>query len=73
MNHIIADPKTRKYIYGVVVAVIPLLVIAGVIAEDQVQVWLNFAAAVLGFGAAGLAAPNTPDDKLKPQGYEQGM
>lgn len=72
MNRIIANPKTRRYIYNVVAASIPLLVIFGFISEDHVQVWLNLVAAVLGFGAAGLAAPNTPDDKLKPQGREQG-
>ena len=75
MNHIIANPKTRKYIYGIIAAAIPILVIVGVITEDDVQLWLTLAAAVLGFGSAGLAAPNTPDapDLVKPQGTEQGM
>ena len=75
MNHIIANPKARKYIYGIVAAAIPLLVLGGFITEDDVQLWLTLAAAVLGFGSAGLAAPNTPDksDKVKPQGTEQGM
>lgn len=75
MDRIIKNPQTRKYAYGIIAAAIPILVVLGVINEDQVQLWLNFAAAVLGFGAAGLAAPNTPGkgDKVKDQGVEQNM
>lgn len=76
MDRIIKNPQTRRYIYGIVAAAIPILVIVGVISEDQVQLWLTFAAAVLGLGSAGLAAPNTPDKsdpKIKRQGTEQGM
>lgn len=75
MDRIIKNPQARRYIYGVVAAAIPILVIVGVISEDQVQLWLTFAAAVLGLGSAGLAAPNTPPkpDKVKPQGAEQNM
>lgn len=54
------NPATRKWIYGIVAAGIPLLVIFGVVAAEDTQMWLNFAAAVLGFGAASLALPNTP-------------
>lgn len=61
-NKGIHSPQTRKYIYGVVAAAIPLLVIFGVIAEDQVQLWLALAAAALGFGSSVLAAPNTPKE-----------
>ncbi|MDQ0735167.1 hypothetical protein [Arthrobacter agilis] len=57
---IIADPAIRKWIYGIVTALIPILVIFGVIGPDESQAWLNLAAAVLGLGAAGLAFPNTP-------------
>lgn len=39
--------------------------LGGFVAEEDVQVWLNFAAA-LGFGSAGLAAPNTPPKGDKP-------
>lgn len=55
----IKDPNTRKWIYGIVAAAIPVLVILGVLAAEDTQVWLNLAAAVLGLGAAGLAVPNT--------------
>lgn len=61
-NKGIHNPQTRKYVYGIVAAVIPLLVIFGVVAEDQVQLYLTLAAAVLGFGSSALAAPNTPKE-----------
>ncbi len=61
-NKGIQSPQTRKYVYGIVAAAIPLLVIFGVIAEDQVQLYLTLAAAVLGFGSSALAAPNTPKE-----------
>lgn len=57
---IITDPAVRRWLYGIIAAAIPVLVIAGVIGPDDVQVWLNLAAAILGLGAAGLAIPNTP-------------
>ncbi|MCQ1951632.1 hypothetical protein NNX28_17070 [Arthrobacter sp. zg-Y859] len=55
----IKDPNTRKWIYGIVAAAIPVLVILGFVGGEDTQVWLNLAAAVLGLGTAGLAAPNT--------------
>jgi hypothetical protein len=39
---------------------IPVLVAFGLISPDQVQLWLNLAAAVLGLGTTVLAAANTP-------------
>ncbi|WP_066303230.1 phage holin [Arthrobacter luteolus] len=62
-------PAVRKWIYGLVAAGIPILVLFGTVAAEDIQVWLNFAAAVLGLGAAGLALPNTPastEDPPKP-------
>lgn len=60
MNSIIPNPDARRYIYTVVIAVIPILVIAGWVAANDVQTWLNLVAAILGLGSAGLALPNTP-------------
>lgn len=54
------DPAVRRYLYGVVVALIPLLVLFGLIAPEDVATWTNLAGALLGLGAAGLALPNTP-------------
>ena len=51
--------KTRAYVYRIVLAVIPLLILFGLIPEDQSAEWVALAAAVLGTGAAGLATVNT--------------
>lgn len=52
----ILTPKVRQYIYGIVVAAIPLLLIAGLIAPEQAALWLNLGAAVLGLGTTTTAA-----------------
>jgi hypothetical protein len=49
------SPAARQWAYRVVLAAIPLLVVAGLIAPEQVGLWLALAAAVLGVGGAGLA------------------
>jgi len=56
----IRDPKTRAYIYGVVLAAIPLLQFFRLIPGDAVPLVVNIVSAALGMGAAGLALPNTP-------------
>jgi hypothetical protein len=56
----IKDPATRRYIYRVILAAIPLLLLFGIIQGDAVTPIANAAAALLGLGAAGLALPNTP-------------
>lgn len=54
------DEATRAWIYRVIVAAIPLLFIVGVAVDEQsAQNILQFAAAVLGLGAGGLATLNT--------------
>ena len=63
----IKDPNTRKWIYGIVAATIPVLVILGFVSGEDTQVWLNLAAAVLGLGTAGLAVPNTAPAAESPQ------
>jgi hypothetical protein len=60
----VKDPAIRRYVYGIVAAVIPLLLLTGLITPDAVTPILNAAAAVLGLGAAGLALPNTPKGSL---------
>lgn len=50
------NEATRAYVYRVLVAVLPILTVYGLVAEQDVAVWLNLAAAVLG---VGLAAVNT--------------
>ena len=56
---LIADPATRRWLYGIAVAVVPLLVIYGVVAESDAALWIGLAGAVLGSGAPALAAANT--------------
>lgn len=59
----IQDPAVRKYIYGVVLALIPVAQLFRLIPDESVPLIINVVTAVLGMGAAGLALPNTPDGK----------
>lgn len=56
---VIAQPRTRRWIYGIAVAAVPLLVAYGVIAESDAALWIGLAGAVLGTGVPALAAANT--------------
>ncbi|WP_426989682.1 hypothetical protein [Pseudarthrobacter sp. Y6] len=56
----IRDPKVRAYIYGIVLAAIPLLQFFRLVPGEAVPLIVNVVTAVLGVGAAGLALPNTP-------------
>ena len=56
---IIAQPRTRRWIYGIAVAAVPLLVAYGVIAESDAALWIGLAGAVLGGGVPALATVNT--------------
>lgn len=56
---IITKPETRRYLYGVVAAAIPILVLFGLIGPDDVTLWLYLAAAVLGLATPIVALPNT--------------
>ncbi|WP_406709371.1 hypothetical protein QEV61_04770 [Trueperella pyogenes] len=60
--------EVRTWLYGISVALIPLLVTAGVLAGDSAQQVLNLVAAVLGLGNAGLATAYRPT--RKPEEYE---
>lgn len=56
----IKNPATRRYLYGVATAVVPLLVGLGVVGADDGTLWLAVVGAILGMGATSLAAVNTP-------------
>ena len=56
---VIAKPETRRWVYGIAVAAVPLLVAYGVIAESDAALWVGLAGAVLGTGVPALAAANT--------------
>ena len=59
----IKDPAVRRYVYGVVLALIPVAQLFRLIPEESVPLIINVVTAVLGMGAAGLALPNTPAGK----------
>ena len=64
MTQMIFDlpPQTRKLIYGVIAAVVPLLVAFGTIAEPLAGQILAVAAAILTVGGSALAIKNVPKD-----------
>ncbi|WP_341741295.1 hypothetical protein [Trueperella pyogenes] len=62
------SPQLRSWLYGISVALIPLLVTAGVLAGDSAQQVLSLVAAFLGLGNAGLATAYRPT--RKPEEYE---
>jgi hypothetical protein len=55
-------PQTRKLIYGVIAAVVPLLVAFGTIAEPLAGQILAVAAAILTVSGSALAIQNVPKD-----------
>lgn len=46
----------RKWLYGVFIALVPVLIAYGVIAEEDAPLWVGLGTAVFGFG---LATANT--------------
>jgi hypothetical protein len=59
MKHIPAD--TRRWIYGIIAATVPLLVTLGSITGDVAGHLLNVAAAMLAIGGSTLAIANVSD------------
>lgn len=53
------DPAVRKWIYGVTAALIPLLLLTGVLVTGVDALVLNLVAAALGLGTGTLATKNT--------------
>lgn len=60
---IIAQPRTRAYIYGVSIPLIALLVGLGYLTDGTAGLVLNLVAAVLGVGSSALAVANTSAPK----------
>lgn len=54
------DPQTRKWLYGIAAAVIPLFVIGGLFTNEQGQAVLNLLASILAVGTSALAIKNVP-------------
>lgn len=56
----------RAYIYRVSIAVIPLLIMYGVLSESDAALVLGLVAAVLDLGTNVLAAANTSTARVEP-------
>jgi hypothetical protein len=56
-------PHTRKWIYGIVAAPVPLLISLGTITPDLGAQILNVAAALLAIGGSALAITYVPDEE----------
>lgn len=55
----------RKWVYGIVIAALPLLAAYGILGPDHAPMWVALAAAVLGVSSSTLAAANVgtePED-----------
>lgn len=61
------SPTTRKYIYSVLVAAVPVAVIYGLVSQEEASVWIGLGAAILGVAGHGLALANTPKDENDPE------
>ena len=48
----IDNPATRQWLYGLVTALVPILIAYGVIESADAALWVALAAAVLGTGTA---------------------
>lgn len=55
------DPKTRKWIYNIITAAIPVLVLLGFVSDEIAASIMNLVAAVLAVGGFQLASANVPD------------
>lgn len=58
-------PKVRAWIYGIAIAVIPLLVAGGILSEEDAPLWVALVGAVL---VPGMALAHVPG--RRPRGRE---
>jgi hypothetical protein len=49
------SPRVRAWLYGIVAAVVPLLIVLGTLSDDIGQAVLNIAAALLAIGSSTMA------------------
>ena len=55
-------PSVRRWLYGVLVALIPLLIAYGVVEETTAPLWVALASSVLGTTTALLHTPTGGED-----------
>jgi hypothetical protein len=53
------DERTRAWIYRVATALLPLLILYGVVSEAEAALWVGVLAAVLAVGEGALASKHT--------------
>ncbi|MFW0112099.1 phage holin [Rothia sp. CCM 9416] len=58
------NPQARKWVYGVALAVVPLLTAYGLVSEELAPLWVSLVSAVL---VPGLALANTPGAGNSPE------
>ena len=57
----VPSPKARAYIYRILVAAGPVVLLYGLLSTEEIAVWLGLGATILSPGGA-LAAANTPKE-----------
>lgn len=57
-------PKVRKAIYAAVAGIVPLLILGGLITDEQSQAIMSSVAAFLTLGATVMAGANVQDDEV---------
>jgi hypothetical protein len=57
-------PKVRKAIYAAVAGIVPLLILGGLITDEQSQAIMSSVAAFLTLGATIMAGANVQDDEV---------
>lgn len=57
-------PKVRKAIYAAVAGIVPLLILGGLITDEQSQAIMSSVAAFLTLGATVLAGANVPAEDV---------
>ena len=66
-NAIITSPKTRKYVYRCLSALMLAAVFYRLVTAEEAAMWVAIAAVFLGVGGLELAASNTPKVVLDPE------
>lgn len=59
MDKIIPNPTVRKWMYGVGLAVVAVLIGYGIVTAEQGNLWISLITALLGFNGV-LSVANTP-------------
>lgn len=66
--NIFLNPRFRLWFYGIICVTIPILLVYGIFTNETAQLWLNWAAAVLGVSGTGLALNHVDTSKVVDNG-----